>query len=81
MKINDMIKYIFLLVFPLGLVSCMESPKNSTRNDVVEIRNFEGHELRLSDFIEKVDVYNLESDSFIVGDVGDLCISGSTLFL
>lgn len=75
-----MIKYIFLLVFPLGLVSCMESQKNSTRNDVVEIRNFEGHELRLSDFIEKVDVYNLESDSFIVGDVGDLCISGSTLF-
>lgn len=75
-----MIKYIVGLVFILWLAGCVESSKVSKENEVIEIKDFRGNELRLSDFVEKIDVYNLEKDSFIVGEIRDLCIFDSTLF-
>ena len=72
-------KYVFFLLFPF-LVSCMETSKKSDRGEVIVINDFKGKKLCLSDFVEDVNFYNLETDSFVVGEIKDLCIYDSLLF-
>lgn len=62
------------------LVSCEGSANKKGENEVVVIDDFASKKLKLSDFVEVVKTYQLETDSFMIGDVGDLCVYDSIMF-
>ena len=62
------------------LMACKGSEVKTDRGELIVIDNFENKELTLSDFVENIQTFKLETDSFIVGEIKDLCVFDSILF-
>lgn len=60
---------------------CVEHPQKTDKGTIIEIDGFNGRKLNLSDFVSSVENYKLETDSFFIGDVADLCVYDSTLYV
>lgn len=62
------------------ILGCANHSKLVVMGDVITIDDVDKHELRMSDFVEDVKMFELETDSFIIGEIGDLCVYDSVLF-
>ena len=70
-----------LMLFSCLLIACKENDKKADRGELIVIDDFDTKELVLSDFVEKVQTFKLETDSFIIGEIKDLCVYDSIMFL
>lgn len=69
-----------LIIFPYLLMACKGNEVKTNRGELIVIGDFENKKLNLSDFVENIQTFKLETDSFIVGEIKDLCIYDSILF-
>lgn len=76
---NLLFKYLVLLVLFL-FTSCLRHTGDSEKGLVMEIKDIESNKLDVSDFVDMIEIYQLETDSFLVGEIGDLCVYDSILF-
>lgn len=75
------LKRLFVLIlFPCLLIACKGNDKNADKGALIVIDDFETKELKLSDFVSKIQAFKLETDSFIVGEIKDLCVYDSIMF-
>lgn len=74
-------KLFVLMLFPCLLIACKGNDKNADRGELIVIDDFNTKELLLSDFVEEIRTFKLETDSFIVGGVKDICVYDSIMFL
>ena len=69
-----------LIIFPYMLMACKGSEVKTDRGELIVIDNFENKELNLGDYVENIQTFKIETDSFIVGEIKDLCVYDSILF-
>lgn len=75
---HSLIRYIIMLLFPCFMLGCANI--NVGKGDIITINDIGRYELQMSDFVEEVRMFELETDSFIIGEIGDLCVYDSILF-
>lgn len=77
---RSLIGYVIVVLFPCLILGCANQSKDVGKGDVITINDVGMHELRMSDFVEEVKMFKLETDSFIIGEIGDLCVYDSVLY-
>ena len=76
----ELFRFIGLLSLFYLFISCNENAKNSDRGEVIMIDNIESKKILISDIVEEVKFFKLETDSFLVGEITDLCVYDSVMF-
>ena len=75
-----LIRFILLLSLSCFIFSCNEYAKDNDRGDVIMIDDIGSQKIRMSDVVEEVKVFKLETDSLLIGEIGDLCVYDSIMF-
>lgn len=75
-----MVKYVVFIILCFYFSSCILQSNDLIKGERLLVDDFSNKELQLSDFVENVDLYNLETDELLIGEIKDLCIYDSLLF-
>lgn len=78
-KISVYISCLFVLL--ISLQGCADNNIHHNKGEIIMISDFKGNKLDLMDFVEGIELYELETDDFLIGEVGDICLYDSSLFL
>lgn len=73
-------RFVLLLMLSCLLYSCNKNTKVNDKGEVIMIDDFENRKIPLSDVVVEVKVFKLETDSFLVGDIGDICVYDSVMY-